>query len=75
MPILSLLFQISYYFHIFTFPYLASAVYYFYRFTEAEDAAKDLEATNGTTLEKNGQIILAASAKSVHGPGAGAPTI
>ena len=37
-----------------------------------DDATKALEATNGTTLEKNGQIIRVAYAKSVHGPGAGA---
>ena len=35
-----------------------------------EDATKALEATNGTTLEKNGQTIRVAYAKSVHGSGA-----
>lgn len=38
-----------------------------------EDATKALEATNGTTLEKNGLIIRVAYAKSIHGPGSGAP--
>lgn len=34
-----------------------------------EDATKALEATNGTTLEKNGQVLRVAYAKSIHGPG------
>ena len=37
-----------------------------------EDATKALEATNGTTLEKNGQILRVAYAKSILGPGSGA---
>lgn len=37
-----------------------------------EDATKALEATNGTALEKNGQILRVAYAKSIHGPGPGA---
>ena len=32
---------------------------------------KALEATNGTTLEKNGQILRVAYAKSILGPGSG----
>ncbi|MBA0562350.1 hypothetical protein Golob_007403, partial [Gossypium lobatum] len=35
------------------------------------DATKALEATNGTTLEKNGQILRVAYAKSILGPGSG----
>eukprot|EP00262_Sarcandra_glabra_P007316 TRINITY_DN20017_c0_g4_i1.p1 TRINITY_DN20017_c0_g4~~TRINITY_DN20017_c0_g4_i1.p1 ORF type:complete len:368 (-),score=108.37 TRINITY_DN20017_c0_g4_i1:300-1265(-) len=42
----------------------------FVHFHSVEDATKALEATNGTTLEKNGQILRVAYAKSVHGPGA-----
>lgn len=34
-----------------------------------EDATKALDATNGTTLEKNGQILRVAYAKSILGPG------
>lgn len=37
-----------------------------------EDASKALEATNGTTLERNGQILRVAFAKSILGPGTGA---
>ncbi|KAJ4958704.1 hypothetical protein NE237_025815 [Protea cynaroides] len=37
-----------------------------------EDATKVLEATNGTTLEKNGQILQVSYTKSIHGPGLGA---
>lgn len=40
---------------------------------QVEDATKALEATNGTTLEKNGQILRVAYAKSIHGPSSGAP--
>jgi len=36
-----------------------------------EDATKALEVTNGTTLEKNGQILRVAYAKSILGPGSG----
>lgn len=36
-----------------------------------KDATKALEATNGTTLEKNGQLLRVAYAKSIHGPGPG----
>ncbi|KAF2290528.1 hypothetical protein GH714_014275 [Hevea brasiliensis] len=39
---------------------------------KVEDATKALEATNGTTLEKNGQILRVAYAKSILGPGSGA---
>lgn len=39
---------------------------------QVEDATKALEATNGTTLEKNGQILRVAYAKSILGPGSGA---
>ncbi|KAJ8752146.1 hypothetical protein K2173_003754 [Erythroxylum novogranatense] len=37
-----------------------------------EDATKDLEVTNGTTLERNGQILRVAYAKSILSPGSGA---
>lgn len=40
--------------------------------SQVEDATKALEATNGTTLEKNGQILRVAYAKSILGPGTGA---
>ncbi|KAM7525382.1 hypothetical protein LguiA_015284 [Lonicera macranthoides] len=43
----------------------------FVQFHSVEDATKALEATNGTTLEKNGQILRVSYAKSV-GPGSGA---
>ncbi|KAG9452981.1 hypothetical protein H6P81_005885 [Aristolochia fimbriata] len=47
----------------------------FVHFHLVEDATKALEATNGTTLEKNGQILRVAYAKSIHGPGSsGAPS-
>lgn len=36
-----------------------------------EDASKALEATNGITLEKNGQILRVAYAKSILGQGSG----
>lgn len=36
-----------------------------------EDATKALEATNGITLEKNGQVLRVAYAKSTHGPVSG----
>ncbi|KAG2715280.1 hypothetical protein I3843_03G071600 [Carya illinoinensis] len=38
---------------------------------KVEDATKALEATNGMTLEKNGQILRVAYAKSILGPGSG----
>ncbi|KAL1568495.1 SUPPRESSOR OF ABI3-5 isoform X6 [Salvia divinorum] len=41
----------------------------FIHFYSVEDATKALEATNGTTLEKNGQILRVAYAKSIVGPG------
>ncbi|KAK9696955.1 hypothetical protein RND81_08G006500 [Saponaria officinalis] len=43
----------------------------FIHFYSVEDATKALDATNGTALEKNGQILRVAYAKSVLGPGAG----
>ncbi|XP_010663841.1 SUPPRESSOR OF ABI3-5 isoform X2 [Vitis vinifera] len=43
----------------------------FVHFHSVEDATKALEATNGTTLEKNGQILRVAYAKSILGPGSG----
>ncbi|GAB4857752.1 hypothetical protein Ancab_015660 [Ancistrocladus abbreviatus] len=43
----------------------------FVHFYSVEDATKALEATNGTTLEKNGQILRVAYAKSILGPGSG----
>lgn len=39
---------------------------------QVEEATKALEATNGTALEKNGQILRVAYAKSVLRPGSGA---
>ncbi|XP_020600223.1 SUPPRESSOR OF ABI3-5 isoform X2 [Phalaenopsis equestris] len=45
----------------------------FLHFHSVEDATKALEATNGLTLEKNGQILRVAYAKSIHGPSSGAP--
>ncbi|XP_076906160.1 SUPPRESSOR OF ABI3-5-like [Bidens hawaiensis] len=44
----------------------------FVHFNSVDDATKALEATNGTTLEKNGQVLRVAYAKSILGPGAGA---
>ncbi|XP_021645315.2 SUPPRESSOR OF ABI3-5 isoform X2 [Hevea brasiliensis] len=44
----------------------------FVHFHSVEDATKALEATNGTALEKNGQILRVAYAKSIIGPGSGA---
>ncbi|XP_039048991.1 SUPPRESSOR OF ABI3-5-like isoform X4 [Hibiscus syriacus] len=44
----------------------------FVHFHTVGDATKALEATNGTTLEKNGQILRVAYAKSILGPGSGA---
>lgn len=38
---------------------------------QVEDATKALEATNGTPLERNGQILRVAYAKSILGPGSG----
>ncbi|XP_027347446.1 SUPPRESSOR OF ABI3-5 isoform X5 [Abrus precatorius] len=43
----------------------------FVHFYSVEDATKALDATNGTTLEKNGQILRVAYAKSILGPGSG----
>ncbi|GKV20332.1 hypothetical protein SLEP1_g30475 [Rubroshorea leprosula] len=43
----------------------------FVHFHSVEDATKALEAANGTTLEKNGQILRVAYAKSILGPGSG----
>ncbi|XP_066312469.1 SUPPRESSOR OF ABI3-5-like isoform X2 [Miscanthus floridulus] len=43
----------------------------FVHFHSVEDAAKALEATNGITLEKNGQVLRVAYAKSTHGPASG----
>ncbi|WOL19928.1 SUPPRESSOR OF ABI3-5 isoform X4 [Canna indica] len=45
----------------------------FVHFHSVEDATKALGATNGTTLEKNGQVLRVAYAKSIHGPGSGVP--
>ncbi|KAG2648723.1 hypothetical protein PVAP13_1NG062100 [Panicum virgatum] len=43
----------------------------FVHFHSVEDATKALEATNGITLEKNGQVLRVAYAKSTHGPASG----
>uniref|UniRef100_A0A7N1A5P5 Uncharacterized protein n=1 Tax=Kalanchoe fedtschenkoi TaxID=63787 RepID=A0A7N1A5P5_KALFE len=43
----------------------------FVHFHSVDDATKALEATNGTTLEKNGQILRVAYAKSILGPASG----
>ncbi|TVU32711.1 hypothetical protein EJB05_24459 [Eragrostis curvula] len=40
----------------------------FVHFHSVEEATKALEATNGITLEKNGQVLRVAYAKSTHGP-------
>ncbi|CAA3001013.1 SUPPRESSOR OF ABI3-5-like isoform X1 [Olea europaea subsp. europaea] len=45
----------------------------FVHFHSVEDATKALEATNGTTLEKNGQILRVAYAKSIIGGGSATP--
>eukprot|EP01018_Ginkgo_biloba_P031596 Gb_28214 [translate_table: standard] len=39
---------------------------------KVEDATKALEATNGTILEKNGQVLRVAYAKNILGPGSNA---
>ncbi|KAF6153992.1 hypothetical protein GIB67_037696 [Kingdonia uniflora] len=44
----------------------------FIHFHAVEDAMRAFEATNGTTLEKNGQVLRVAYAKSIHGPPPGA---
>ncbi|KAI5591301.1 hypothetical protein BDE02_04G069900 [Populus trichocarpa] len=46
----------------------------FVHFHSVEDATKALDATNGTTLEKNGQILRVAYAKSILGPGSSGPS-
>ncbi|KAI5559546.1 hypothetical protein BDE02_17G118800 [Populus trichocarpa] len=46
----------------------------FVHFHSVEDATKALDATIGTTLEKNGQILRVAYAKSILGPGASGPS-
>ncbi|CAN0897368.1 SUPPRESSOR OF ABI3-5 [Linum grandiflorum] len=43
----------------------------FVHFHSVEDATKALEATNGMTLDKSGQVLRVAYAKSVLGPGSG----
>ncbi|XP_074276707.1 SUPPRESSOR OF ABI3-5 isoform X2 [Silene latifolia] len=43
----------------------------FVHFYSVEDATKALDATNGTPLERNGQILRVAYAKSILGPGTG----
>ncbi|XP_066163873.1 SUPPRESSOR OF ABI3-5 isoform X5 [Oryza sativa Japonica Group] len=44
----------------------------FIHFHSVEEATKALEATNGITLEKNGQVLRVTYAKSTHGPVSGA---
>ncbi|KAG8069854.1 hypothetical protein GUJ93_ZPchr0006g45654 [Zizania palustris] len=44
----------------------------FIHFHSVEDATKALEATNGITLEKNGQVLRVTYAKSTHGAVSGA---
>lgn len=44
-------------------------VIFLYYIGQVEDATKALEATNGTTLERNGQLLRVAFAKNIHGPG------
>ena len=41
---------------------------------QVKDATKALDATNGTSLEKNGQILRMAYAKSILGPGTAGPS-
>ncbi|KAJ6834621.1 SUPPRESSOR OF ABI3-5 isoform X1 [Iris pallida] len=45
----------------------------FVHFHSVEDATKALEATHGMILERNGQMVRVAYAKSIHGPGTGGP--
>ncbi|KAL2653047.1 hypothetical protein R1flu_021175 [Riccia fluitans] len=45
----------------------------FIHFNSVEEATKALEASNGTTLEKNGQVLRVAFAKSIYGPGSAVP--
>nr|CAD1836429.1 unnamed protein product [Ananas comosus var. bracteatus] len=45
----------------------------FVHFHSVDDATKALEATNGRAIEKKGQILRVAYAKSIHGPVSGAP--
>jgi RNA-binding protein 5/10 len=46
----------------------------FVHFHSVEEATKALDATNGKNLEKNGQVLRVAYAKSIHGPGSSAGT-
>ncbi|KAJ6369526.1 hypothetical protein OIU76_027874 [Salix suchowensis] len=46
----------------------------FVHFHSVKDATKALDATNGTSLEKNGQILRVAYAKSILGPGTSGPS-
>ncbi|KAJ6684260.1 RNA-BINDING PROTEIN [Salix viminalis] len=46
----------------------------FIHFHSVKDATKALDATNGTSLEKNGQILRVAYAKSILGPGTSGPS-
>ncbi|CAM6102917.1 unnamed protein product [Calypogeia fissa] len=41
----------------------------FIHFNTVHEATKALEASNGTALEKNGQLLRVAFAKSIYGPG------
>ncbi|KAG6547441.1 hypothetical protein Mapa_010889 [Marchantia paleacea] len=45
----------------------------FIHYNSVEEATKALEASNGTALEKNGQVLRVAFAKSIYGPGSSAP--
>ncbi|KAL3684871.1 hypothetical protein R1sor_002893 [Riccia sorocarpa] len=45
----------------------------FIHFNSVEEATKALESSNGTTLEKNGQVLRVAFAKSIYGPGSAGP--
>uniref|UniRef100_A0A6N2NDV3 RRM domain-containing protein n=1 Tax=Salix viminalis TaxID=40686 RepID=A0A6N2NDV3_SALVM len=46
----------------------------FVHFHSVKDATKALDSTNGTSLEKNGQILRVAYAKSILGPGTSGPS-
>jgi RNA-binding protein 5/10 len=51
----------------------ASRGFAFVHFNSVQEAAKALEASNGTALEKNGQLLRVAFAKSIYGSGPSAP--
>lgn len=58
--------------HFYCVMFMNNCVGYLYCDIQVEDATKALEATNGMNLEKNGQILRVAYAKSIVGPGSAA---